>query len=140
MIGLDARATCSDSLVGVQHDADKRTHSVGADVLLEVNSSGTVLTVSGNNLAPAASVAGVVHVVLDLVDVGDALAEVPGGGGLVVAVLDVDEGLSFSLDLSASAEAHKLGTLVQSDGRTDVLGFNSFGLIFHLCSQIGINQ
>ena len=91
------------------------------------------MSVGIHNLAPRASVASVIHVVLDFVNVGNSFAEVPAGTLLVRAVLDVNKSLAVSLGLAGSSVASEHTTSIKSDGCADVLCFSgSFAFFCHI--------
>ena len=81
----------SHGLVGVEHDSNKSTLSVSSDVSSERNADGTSASVGVDNLTPRASVTSVVLLILDLVEIGNALAEIPFGGCLVLAVFNMNQ-------------------------------------------------
>ena len=82
---------CSHGLVGVEHDSDEGAHGVRGDVLLERNSDSTSGTVGVDDLTPGASITSVILSVLHLVDIGNALAEIPLGAGLILAVFNMNQ-------------------------------------------------
>jgi hypothetical protein len=88
---LQQHTLSSDGLVGVEHDSNKATLSVTGHVLSERNTDSTGGTMGVDNLTPGASVASVVLVILYLVDIGNALAEVPLSGGLILAVFNMNQ-------------------------------------------------
>lgn len=104
----------SDGLVWVEHDSDVGTSGASGDVLGELNSDHTVVTVGAHDGTPLASISGVVGDVFDLVDVGDSLTHVPLGGGNIVAVLDHDKGLVFLLMILSSSERSEDTLLIES--------------------------
>lgn len=81
----------SNALVGVEHDSNKCTLGVAGDVSSERNTDCTGGTMTADNLTPGASVTSVVLLILNLVDIGNALAEIPFGGGLVLAVFNMNQ-------------------------------------------------
>ena len=102
-------------LVRVEHDSNGGTHGLGGDVLSELNSEGTSMTVSVDNLSPGASKSSVINSVFDLVNIGDSFAQVPFGTSFVVTVLDGDQGLVAMSGLSISLVTGESTLDVQSD-------------------------
>lgn len=109
---LSASCWSSDGLVWIKHDSDGGSHSSGSDVVGELDSHGTSMSVGVDNLTPAASVSGVVNSVFDLVDIGDSFAQVPFGTSLVVTVHNANKSLGTVASFSIS--------LVSSEGTLDV--------------------
>lgn len=105
-------------LVGVEHDADLGTESLGSEVLGELGADETALAVGSSDLAPVAFVVNAGLGVLVLVDESNALAVVEGGGSSVLASLDVDESGVLSLSSLASLESHENSLGVESIKRT----------------------
>jgi hypothetical protein len=105
----------SYALVWVEHDSDSGSHGTGSDVSSESASDGSVMSMSADDLTPAASESGSVHGVLDLVNICNSFTHVPSGTLLVIAVFDVNESLVHDLSDSISSEAGENTLLVKSD-------------------------
>jgi len=136
---LTCSASCcsSDGLVWVKHESDGGSHSSGSDVVGELDSHGTSMSVGVDNLTPAASVSGVVNSVFDLVDIGDSLAQVPFGTSFVVAVHNADKSLRTVGSLSISFVSSERSLDVQSNWLSFVVDlllgdFNFFSHCFSL--------
>lgn len=127
--------SCSDGLVWVEHDSDGGSHGSGGDVLGESNSDGSGVSVGLDNLTPAASESSVIDGVLDLIDIGNSLSEIPGGSLLVVAVLESHESLVFSLGLDSSSESGEDSLDVQSNwlGFLELLLLLGTNFLYHSC-------
>merc|ERR1712188_331628 len=103
----------SYTLVWVEDNSDLATHGSGSDVLSESASDGTSMSVSADDLTPAASESGSVHVVLDLVHICNSFTHVPSGAGLIIAVLDGNESLIHDLSDSISSESGEDTLLIE---------------------------
>ena len=109
---IETRSNC---LVWVEHNSDLTTHGSSSDVLSESASDSTGMSVSIDDLTPAASISCSVHVVLDLVHICNSFTQVKSGTCLVAAVLDVYESLIHDLSDSISSESGENTLLVESD-------------------------
>lgn len=103
----------------------------------ELDSNGTSVSVSVDNLTPAALISGVVNSVFDLVDIGDSLAQVPFGTSLVVAVHNADKSLGTVGSFSISFVSGESSLDVKSNWLSFVVdlllgGFNFFSHCFSL--------
>lgn len=90
---------------GVQHDSDRSTKGLGRQVLLEVGSDNTVVTVSSGNLSPDDSDLGASDLLLGSVHVGNSLTQVELS---FVSRLD-----TLDLDQRHVGVCHTLGALVR---------------------------
>ena len=97
----------SDLLVGVKHHSDLGAESSGGQVLGETGAHHAALAVGGGHLAPDGLIVDARLLVLGLVDKGDALAVVEGGGSTVLHVLDGDESSVVLLGSLASLETEE---------------------------------
>jgi len=104
----------SDLLVGVEHDSNGLAESSGRKVLDEFCADNTALAVGGGHSAPDGLVVDASLGVAGSVDVGNALAVVPGAGLAVSAVLDGDEGGVLFLRPLSSLESSENSLGVES--------------------------
>ena len=91
--------------VWIEHESDFGTHGSWWQVSLEVNSDGSVVTVSVDNSTPMNSEFGVVDGVLASEDISDSSSKVESGTSLIWAVLDVNQSLAFVLSGLSSSES-----------------------------------
>jgi len=76
---------------GVQHDADRSTERLRGKGVGEAGTDDARVAVRPGDLAPDDTVLGATDLLVSLVDVGDALAEVEVGSLSVVNTLDLDQ-------------------------------------------------
>lgn len=103
------------SFVWVEHDSDGGTSGASGNVLCELDSNHTLMSVWLHDGSPSAPVSGVVRSVFDLVNIGDSLALIESGALGVVAVLDGDQGLVLLLMILGSSEAGEDTLLIESN-------------------------
>lgn len=101
---LDAR--------GVEHDADTGSESLRRDVVRELGTNDTRVTVRAGDASPDDTDLGATDLLGGLVDVSDTLAEVELGLVGLLDTLDLDEG--------SVALGHALRALVTHDPTLDV--------------------
>ena len=104
----------SDSMVGVEHDSEGGAHGLGREVLGELSTYESVVTVGLDDLAPDNSEFCVVSDALALVNVSDSLAKVKACVFLLVDSLDLEESELLVLGGLASLEAGEHSLVVQS--------------------------
>ena len=105
---------CSDSSVGVEHDADLAAHVAWGQVVGELGLDETGVAVAAGDLAPDGLVVGTSLFVLSFVDIGDTLSVVESAGLGVVAALNLEESLLDNLPALSTLETNKGSFLVQS--------------------------
>ena len=125
---------CSHGLVWVEHDSDGGSHGSWWEVLGEVTSHSTGMSVGSDDLSPLDSISSVVYGVLGLVDVGNSLSEVPSGSSKIGTVLNVNDSLLLALGGLSSSESGEHSLLVQSDwlGLVVRLLLGGFDFLCHL--------
>jgi len=127
--------------VGVQEDSDGGTHSSGGKVLLEFSNDNTVTAVGSGDLAPNASISGVILGGAGLVDVSDSLSVVELSISSIIDTLDLQKDLVGVLSVLSSSEAGEDGLDPESasgglsGGLSDLSGLlrNFLGVGGHLC-------
>ena len=87
----------SHGFVWVKHDSNLGAHGSWWQVLLEVNSDSSVVSMCVDDSAPVNSEFGVVHGVLSSEDVRDSSSKIESSSGFIVAVLDCNQSLAFVL-------------------------------------------
>ena len=102
--------------VGVKHDSESSTHGLGWQVLDELCSHESVVTVALVNGSPHHSVFRVFPQSLCLENVSDTLAEVVAGCLLVICSLDLEEGELLALISLTSFKTYECGLVVKSRG------------------------
>ncbi|GMT13842.1 hypothetical protein PFISCL1PPCAC_5138, partial [Pristionchus fissidentatus] len=104
---------------GVQHNADALSHSGRGQVSVELSADGSGVSVRTGDLSPNAANAacggsGDVSLVVCLVDVDDALSDVPGGVSLVVDTVELQDRGSLGLVALTAGESREDGLDVKS--------------------------
>ena len=127
---------CSHSLVWVEHDSNLGSNGSWWHVLGEVNSDLALVTVCLDDGSPHNSISSVVYGVLALENIGNSLTHVPSGTGDIVAVLDSDQSLVFSLSGFSSSESSKGCFLIKSHWLSFVIDLllGSFDFLCHYFS------
>ena len=110
----------SDLLVWVEHNSDLGSHSLWWQVLGEFGSDEAGVSVTADNLTPDALVVYSSAGILLSEDECDAFSMVPGGGGSVIASLNLDKSLSFLLSSLSTLESHERALGVKSTQRVKI--------------------
>ena len=105
---------CSDSSVGVEHDADLAAHVAWGQVVGELSLDEAGVAVGASDLTPDGLVVGTSLFVLSFVDVSDTLSMVEAAGLSVVATLNLEESLVAHLSALTTLETDEGSLLVQS--------------------------
>ena len=102
------------SMVGVEHNSEGCSHSLGWQVLGKPCSHKSTVAVCFRHSAPDNSIFSVLLESFGLEDVSDFLSEVETCCFLIIGSLDLEESVLFILVSLASLEAHECCLLVQS--------------------------
>jgi hypothetical protein len=105
----------SDGFVGVKHHAEGLgTHGGRRQVLVELGTDESTVTVAAVNLAPDGLMAGILGEALGSVDKGDALSMIESSRLAVSAALHSEDGGLFPLGTLSTSEVHESCLLVES--------------------------
>ena len=111
--------------VWIEHESDFGTHGSWWQVSFEVNSDGSVVTVSVDNSSPMNSEFGVVDGVLASEDISASSSEVEFSSCFISAVFDLNEGFILMLSSLSSSESSEKTVLVESNWLCFVVSFSS---------------
>ena len=104
----------SHGFVWVEHDSHLSSHGSWWQVLSEVDSDGSMVSMGVDAGTPVNSESGVVHGVLSSEDVSDSSSKIESGSGFIVAVLDCNQCLTTVLGGLRSSESSEDTVLIES--------------------------
>lgn len=104
----------SDLLVWVEHDSEASTDSSWWEVLGELGSNETTVSVATDDLAPNGLVGLAGLGAVGSVDISDTLSVVPSSSGAILAALNFHEGLVFCLGSLTTLVSHENSLRVKS--------------------------
>jgi len=136
----------SDGSVWVEHDSEVGSSGASGEVVVELDSDHTGVSVGGHDCTPLYSISSVAGGVLNLVNIGNSLTKVEFGTLDITAVLDHDQNLVLLLMILSSSETGEDSLLIKSnwlgfvvDGLSldlSISSFSSFSILYHSFSFV----
>lgn len=133
----------SDGSVWVEHDSEVGSSGASGEVLGELDSDHTGVSVGGHDGTPLNSISSVAGGGLNLVNIGNSLTKVEFGTFDVGAVLDHDQNLVLLLMILSSSETGEDSLLIESnwlgfvvDSLSLDLSISSFSFLYHSFSFV----